>query len=102
MIDDATSRTVARFVDHDSTAENLRLLGRYVEVHGRPLAVYTDKASLFQTTPKGGHQRAAPGEAADADRAGAGRTGHRVDRGPLPPKPKGGWNDSSASRKTGW
>jgi hypothetical protein len=60
MIDDATSRTVARFVDHDSTEENLRLLGRYVEVHGRPLAVYTDKASLFQTTPKGGHQRAAP------------------------------------------
>jgi len=26
----------------------MRLLGRYVEQHGRPVAVYTDKASLFQ------------------------------------------------------
>ena len=24
----------------------------YVEKHGRPVAVYTDKASLFQVTPK--------------------------------------------------
>jgi transposase-like protein len=62
MIDDATSRTVARFVDHDSTEENLRLLRRYVEVHGRPLAVYTDKASLFQTAPKAVHHREAPAQ----------------------------------------
>lgn len=62
MIDDATSRAVARFVRHDSTEENLRLLGDYVRAQGRPLAVYTDKASLFlfQTTPKGIHHRQAP------------------------------------------
>ena len=60
MIDDATSRVVARFVRHDSTEENLRLLGRYVRTHGRPLAVYTDKASLFQTAAKGVHHREAP------------------------------------------
>src|ERR1017187_8340712 len=52
MIDDATSRLHARFVLHDSTAENMRLLWSYVERHGRPLSYYTDKASLFQTTPK--------------------------------------------------
>jgi transposase len=62
MIDDATSRVVAVFVPHDSTEENLRLLGRYLRAHGRPLAVYTDKASLFQTTPKGIHHRQAPAE----------------------------------------
>jgi len=52
MIDDATSRIHARFVLHDSTAENMRLLWSYVERYGRPLSFYTDKASLFQTAPK--------------------------------------------------
>jgi hypothetical protein len=52
MIDDATSRIHARFVFHDSTAENMRLLWRYLEGYGRPLSFYTDKASLFQTAPK--------------------------------------------------
>jgi hypothetical protein len=52
MIDDATSRIHARFVLHDSTAENMRLLGSYVELQGRPLSFYTDKAGLFQTAPK--------------------------------------------------
>ena len=49
MIDDATSRAKARFVRHDSTQENLRLLRRYLERWGRPGAFYTDKASLFRT-----------------------------------------------------
>jgi len=48
MIDDATSELTARFAESDSTAENMRLLWRYVELHGRPVEVYTDKASLFQ------------------------------------------------------
>jgi len=52
MIDDATSRLHARFVRHDSTAENMRVLWSYVELYGRPLAFYTDKASLFQTAEK--------------------------------------------------
>jgi hypothetical protein len=52
MIDDASSRLHARFVLHDSTAENMRLLWSYLEKYGRPLNFYTDKASLFQTTPK--------------------------------------------------
>src|SRR5579871_1714919 len=52
MIDDATSELTARFVHHDSTEENLRLLGSYLERHGRPVAFYTDKASLFLTTEK--------------------------------------------------
>jgi len=60
MIDDATSQLTARFVGHDSTEENLRLLRGYVEQHGRPLAVYTDKASLFQIAPRAIHHRDAP------------------------------------------
>jgi transposase len=60
MIDDATSQLTARFLRHDSTEENLRQLGRYLREHGRPAAVYTDKASLFQTTPRAVHHRDAP------------------------------------------
>jgi transposase len=52
MIDDATSELTARFVRHDSTEENMRLLWIYLERHGRPAAFYTDKASLFRTAPK--------------------------------------------------
>ena len=52
MIDDASSRLFARFVRHDSTEENMKLLQSYVEKFGRPLAFYTDKASIFRTAEK--------------------------------------------------
>jgi transposase len=52
MIDDATSRLLARFVRHDTAEENMRLLWRYLERFGRPLAFYTDKASIFRTAEK--------------------------------------------------
>jgi DNA-binding Lrp family transcriptional regulator len=55
MIDDATSRLFARFVRHDSSEENRRLLWAYLERFGRPLAFYTDKAGCFrwQSRPNG-------------------------------------------------
>jgi transposase len=52
MIDDATSRLFARFVRHDSTEENMKLLWSYLDRFGRPVSFYTDKASLFQTAEK--------------------------------------------------
>jgi hypothetical protein len=52
MIDDATSRLWARFVRHDSTEENMRLLWSYLEKFGRPLSFYMDKASIFRTAEK--------------------------------------------------
>jgi hypothetical protein len=64
MIDDATSRLFARFVRNDSTAENMRLLGSYLEKFGRPLSFYTDKASLFRTAEK--RKRDEPGVEQDA------------------------------------
>ena len=64
MIDDATSRLFARFVRHDSTAENMRLLWSYLEKFGRPLLFYTDKASLFETAEK--RRRDEPGVEKDA------------------------------------
>jgi transposase InsO family protein len=64
MIDDATSRLFARFVRHDSTEENMKLLWSYLEKFGRPVAFYTDKASLFQTAEK--RKRDEPGVEKDA------------------------------------
>jgi transposase len=64
MIDDATSRLFARFVRHDSTEENMKLLRSYLEKFGRPLMFYTDKASLFRNNEK--HKRDEPGVEKDA------------------------------------
>jgi transposase len=64
MIDDATSRLLARFVRHDSTEENMKLLWSYLEKFGRPLSFYTDKASLFRTAEK--RKRDEPGVDKDA------------------------------------
>jgi hypothetical protein len=56
MIDDATSRLFARFVRHDTSEENMRLLWGYLERFGRPLAFYTDKAGMFQVAVKSKRQ----------------------------------------------
>jgi transposase len=50
MIDDASSTLHARFVEADSTEQNLGVLWSYLERYGRPQAVYTDKAGMFQPT----------------------------------------------------
>lgn len=60
MIDDATSRSLLRFVEHDSVEENLRLLERWLRTYGRMGTCYTDKAGLFVTTEK--RRRDRPGE----------------------------------------
>lgn len=52
MIDDATSRLMGRFVPHDSTVENMEMLERWLTRHGRPLAFYSDKDSIFYNAPK--------------------------------------------------
>ena len=57
-------RVWARFARHDSTEENMRLLWSYLEKFGRPVAFYTDKASIFQTAEK--RKRDEPGVEKDA------------------------------------
>lgn len=64
MIDDATSRLYARFVRSDSTGENMQTLQGYLELYGRPVAFYTDKASLFRNHQK--RRRDEPGVDQDA------------------------------------
>lgn len=60
LIDDATSQLFARFVEADSTEEHMRVLWAYIEQHGRPQSVYTDRASLFQPTLSPGWREEEP------------------------------------------
>ena len=66
MIDDASSRLWARFVEQDTTAENLRTLRGWLERYGRPLALYTDRDSIF-VTPRTREQIALWGPAPPTD-----------------------------------
>src|SRR6516165_6090641 len=53
MIDDATSYVMARFYPAGTTETHMDLLGRWLKRHGRPLAVYTDRHSIFEPQDKG-------------------------------------------------
>ena len=61
LIDDASSTLFARFVPADSSEHHRRVLRGYLERYGRPQAVYTDKASLFQPTLAPGWKTEEPG-----------------------------------------
>ena len=50
LIDDATSRVVARFYPGEATAGYMDLLKRYFRKHGRMRAIYADRHSIFQAT----------------------------------------------------
>lgn len=50
LIDDTTSWSWGRFVEHDATAFNMAVLWEYLEKNGRMVEVYTDRDSMF-TTP---------------------------------------------------
>ena len=54
FIDDATSRTVARFHPAETTAAYMDVLGRWLRRHGRPAALYTDYDSVFVDNMPGG------------------------------------------------
>jgi len=53
MIDDATSRTLAHFYEADTVEAHFDLLGRWLQKHGRPLALYTDRHGIFEAHKKG-------------------------------------------------
>jgi transposase len=54
MIDDATSKVVARFYEAETTEGYMDLLGRYLRKHGRMVAFYADRHSSFFATDRHG------------------------------------------------
>jgi transposase len=53
LIDDATSRVMARFYREGTVEAHMDLLGRWLRQYGRPLALYTDRHSIFEPQDKG-------------------------------------------------
>ena len=53
MIDDATSHVLARFYRAATVETHMDLLDRWLRRHGRPLALYTDRHSIFEPQDKG-------------------------------------------------
>ena len=53
MIDDATGRVQARFYDGETVVAHMDLLVRWLKKNGRPLALYTDRDSIYETSSKG-------------------------------------------------
>jgi transposase len=53
LIDDATNRIEAGFYPGETVPSHFDLLGRWLHKHGRPLALYTDRDSIFEAQSKG-------------------------------------------------
>jgi Helix-turn-helix domain len=53
MIDDATSRVLARFYPNGTVAAHLDLVWRWLKRYGRPVALYSDRHSIFEPQDKG-------------------------------------------------
>jgi len=53
MIDDATSRVMARFYPSGTLEAHMDLLERWLRWYGRPLALYTDRHGIFRPQEKG-------------------------------------------------
>jgi len=102
MIDDASSQAYARFVEQDSTEENLRVLWGYVEGWGRPVEFYTDKSSLFTVNRP---RVEAADEAVKQEWTQIGRALRELGIGWIARtrrKPKAGLSAFSARRRTAW
>jgi hypothetical protein len=52
MIDDASGRMGARFYPAETTVAHLDLLRRWLRKHGRPVALYTDRDSIYRVEGK--------------------------------------------------
>jgi len=53
MIDDATSRVLARFYPSATTEAHMDLAWRWLKRYGRPVALYSDRHSIFEPQDKG-------------------------------------------------
>jgi hypothetical protein len=102
MIDDASSRVWGRLVEHDSTEENLRTLQGWLECQGRPLALYTDKNSLFVTSRALQRDEQLRDIPARTQFGRPWRSWTSNGLRPTRPRPRGGSSGCSARCKTGW
>ena len=60
LIDDATNWIEAGFYPGETVEAHFDLVGRWLHKHGRPLALYTDRDSIFEAHSKGRPDYAGP------------------------------------------
>jgi hypothetical protein len=53
MIDDATGQLMAKFYRHGTVEAHMDLLSVWLQKRGRPMALYTDRHSIFEPHEKG-------------------------------------------------
>jgi len=53
MIDDATNRMLSRFYEGETVEAYFDLVSRWLAKYGRPMAFYSDRDSIFETTCQG-------------------------------------------------
>jgi hypothetical protein len=86
MVDDASSRALARFAERDATEANLRLLGTYLERWGRPGEFYADKDSMLTVNQPVRQTEDEAWEAALIPQCGTAGAGDRLDSRALVPQ----------------
>ncbi len=52
FIDDATGMVYARFYEYEGTIPAMDLLKNYIEEHGLPMSIYSDKHTTYKSTDK--------------------------------------------------
>ena len=57
FIDDATGKAHLRFARSENTWDYMNALREYLEEHGRPRALYTDKHGVFRVNQKNSHAK---------------------------------------------
>jgi len=65
MIDDATRRRHLRFFPANTTEANLEMVGRWLRRHGRPLAIYADRDSIYRVNRPPSDEEALAGREAE-------------------------------------
>jgi hypothetical protein len=76
MIDDATSRTHARFFAGETTAAVMELFGHYVRQHGLPHSLYVDRDSIYRRRTARPRWKRSCGARANRRRSLPGRCGN--------------------------
>jgi len=56
LIDDATGRKLGRFLRSDTTEANMEMLAAWIAAFGRPMAIYSDRASHFRQPQQAGRK----------------------------------------------
>ena len=101
MIDDASSELLARFVRHDSSAENRRLLKTYLRKTAGPRPSTPTAPACLSTRPKTARART-PRPCLPLKSGGRSRSWASNRSGPIRRKPKDASSAALARPRTGW